>query len=502
MEMSFIPQLPCRNGKMAPVHYPSPEEPTYPTRHFFGFLDRIPPRRLAALTIIVPFLFLFGIALAPLDLIPDIKYALAILVCISMLWTFGMIPLAVTALLVPVLLTAFGIFSPTQALAPFADPVVYLLVGGLIIAETFRRNGMDKRLSYYLVSVARGDIKRTMLALMLAAAVLSMWISNTATVALLIPVALSVASHAGENKVKLAGFFLIGISMATAFGSLSTIVGSPTNAITSALLAREVQWTFLDWLKIGIPVAAASLALVYIVLPLALRSPKGKLETTEAGDKLKALGPLRGMEKTVLAIFGATIVLWVLGADIARVTGLPGGMMNAGIIALLSAVAMFLVGAVGWEDAKNIAWDVFLIIGAGLALGEALEITGAAQWMAQAVASFTGGYSLIITMLVFASVSFLLTTFLSNTATAALLVPIAISTSTALSIDPKYLVLTVGMVASISLVTPVGTPPVTLAYSTKTFTRAELARAGLIVGLPAMVLITFMIWAFLSLGLV
>lgn len=487
---------------MAPVHYPSPEEKNYPTKHFFSLLDRIPPKRLTALTIIIPFLFLFGIALAPLDMDANIKYALAILVCVSMLWTFGMIPLAVTALLVPVLLTAFGIFTPTEALAPFADPVVFLLVGGLIIAETFRRNNMDKRLSYFLVKAARGDIKRTLIALMVSAALLSMWISNTATVALLIPVALSVASQAGKDRLKVAGLFLIGISMATAFGSLSTIVGSPTNAITSALLSKEVSWTFLDWMVVGIPVAAACLALVYLVLPLAIRVPKGQLDTKEVGERLKDLGPMKRMEKTVLVIFAVTILLWIFGSQIASATGLPGGLANAGIIALLAAVAMFFVGAVGWEDAKNIAWDVFLIIGAGLALGEALEATGAAQLLAQGLASFAGGYSIIVTMLVFACMSFILTTFLSNTATAALLVPVAISTSAALEMDPRFLALTVGMVASISLVTPVGTPPVTLAYSTNTFTRAELAKAGLIIGLPAMVLITFMIWAFVSLGLI
>ena len=486
---------------MAPVHYPSPEEKTYPTKHFFSFLDRIPPKRLTALTIIIPFLFLFGIALAPLDMDADMKYALAILVCVSMLWTFGMVPLAVTALLVPVLLAVFGIFTPTEALAPFADPVVFLLVGGLIIAETFRRNNMDKRLSYFLVSAAKGDLKRTLVALMLSAAILSMWISNTATVALLIPVALGVASHAGKDRVKVAGLFLIGISMATAFGSLSTIVGSPTNAITSALLSKEISWTFVDWMIIGIPVAAACLALIYLILPLAIRVPKERLDTNEVREGLKSLGPIKRKEKMVLVVFVVTIILWIFGSQIASATGLPGGLANAGIIALLSAVAMFLIGAVGWEDAKNIAWDVFFIIGAGLALGEALEATGAAQYLAEGLASFAGGYSIIVTMLVFAVLSFVLTTFLSNTATAALLVPIAISTSSALAIDPKFLALTVGMVASISLVTPVGTPPVTLAYSTNTFTRAELAKAGLVIGLPAMVLITFMIWAFVSLGL-
>lgn len=487
---------------MAPVYRPSPDEKKFPSRHFFNFLDRIPQRRLRAITIIVPFFFLFAIAFVPMGMDIQIQYALAILVCISMLWTFGMLPLAVTAMLVPVLLTGFGIFTPVEALAPFADPVVYLLIGGLIVAETFRRNGMDRRLAYFLVTLAQGDLKRTLVALMVSAAIISMWISNTATVALLIPVALGVASQAGEHKKRVAGFFLIGISMATAFGSLSTIIGSPTNAITSALLAKEVGWTFVQWMIVGIPVAICSLALIIIVLPIVLPPPKISLDIAEVRIKREQMGPMKRMEKCVLVIFAVTIVFWIGGVQISSWTGLPSGVMNTGIIALASAVAMFLIGGVGWDEAKNIAWDVLLIIGAGLALGEALEVTGTAQWLAEGVASTTGSYSLLVSMVLFALISFILTTFLSNTATAALLVPIAISTSTALAIDPKYLALTVGMVASISLITPIGTPPMTLAYSTGTFNRKELAKSGLIIGLPVMFIIVIIVYIAVQAGLI
>lgn len=487
---------------MSPVHCPVPGEDKYPPRHFFAILDKVPPPRLRALTIIVPLVSLLVMAFLPTGMDQKMQFSLAVLLCISMLWTFGMVPLAVTALLVPVLLVGFGIFTPVEALAPFADPVVYLLVGGLIIAETFRKNGMDKRLAYFLVIKANGDLKRTLLALMVSSAIISMWISNTATVALLIPVALGVAAQTGECRGKVAGFFLIAISMGTAFGSLSTIIGSPTNAITSGLLAKAVPWTFVDWLTVGVPVAVASLALIYVVLPMVLRPPQTRLDLEDVKAKRLALGPMRPMEKLVLVIFASTIVLWVMGPQLTEWSGLPSGLASTGIIALLSAVIMFMVGAVQWEDAKNIAWDVFLIIGAGLALGEAMEATGAARWMAEGMASLTGGHFLLLTMLVFAIVSFILTTVLSNTATAALLVPIALSTSAELGIDPKFLVLTVGMVASISLVTPVGTPPVTLAYATGTFTRRELAKSGLAVGIPAMFLIVFLIYIFVSGGLV
>lgn len=452
------------------------------------------------ITLVLPFLAMFLVALSPLYLEPSIKYTLAVFVCVSMLWTFGSIPLAVTGILVPILLTLFGIFTPVEALAPFADPIVFLLIGGLIIAEAFRVNGLDKRMAYRLVTAAGGSINGTFIALMVVSAVFSMWISNTATVALLIPVVLTVAARAGEDGGKLAALLLIGICISTSFGSMATIIGTPTNAVTAGLLARVTPFTFLDWLKIGLVTSVVLLAISFVLLPR-LQPVRGKgLDLEPIRKELKELGPLSGRGLTTVAVFLLAIVLWVAGGDLASAVGLPGGFLSAAMVSLLASFLLFIFRALEWEDARKIAWDVFLIVGAGLALGEALEASGTAAWIAQGIASITGGEFLLALMLLAGAITVVVTTLISNTATVAILVPIMLSVSDSLGIDPKYLVLVTGLCASISFITPVGTPPVTLAFATGKFTRAQLARSGLVVAVPATVIIVLLVYLLVGVG--
>lgn len=463
-------------------------------------LDRLPRPVISFITILLPFVAMAIVALAPLGLESGIKYTLAVFVCVSMLWTFGALPLAVTALLVPVLLVFFGIFTPTVALAPFADPVVFLLIGGLIIAEAFRVNGLDKRMAYRLVTMARGDIRKTFIALMAISAVLSMWISNTATVALLLPVVLNIAGRANGDGRKVATLFLLGICMSTAFGSMSTIIGSPVNAIAFGLLNKVVPWTFLDWVLVGGAVSLALLALVYLVLPRTLHPLSDGIDLAPISSELKAMGPMKRNEAVILAVFLPTIGLWVGGGWTTQLFGLSPGFLSAAMVSLIAAFLLFASRAIDWSDARRISWEVFLIIGAGLSIGHALDATGTAAWFAGVLTDLTGGQALLVVMVLIGFLTVTVGTMLSNSATVSIMVPIVISMSSALGADPRYLVLVVAFCASISFITPVGTPPVTLAYSTGFFTRRELARTGLIITIPAVLLVVSIVYALVTLG--
>ena len=463
-------------------------------------LDRLPRPVIAFVTIVLPFIAMAAVALAPLDLEDGIKYALAVFVCVSLLWTFGALPLAVTELLVPVLLVFFGIFTPTAALASFADPVVFLLIGGLIIAEAFRVNGLDKRIAYHLVTMARGDIRLTFIALMAISAVLSMWISNTATVALLLPVVLSIAGRADGDGRKVAALFLIGICMSTAFGSMSTIIGSPVNAIAFGLLNTAVPWTFLDWITVGGSVSLALLALVYLVLPRAVRPKSKGIDLEPIREELRGLGPVKRKEAITLAIFMPTVGLWIGGGWTTQLFGLSPGFLSAAVVSLIAAFLLFATRAIAWSDARRISWEVFLIIGAGLAIGHALDTTGTAAWFADLLTGLTGGQSLLVMMLLIGFLTVGIGTMLSNSATVSIMVSIVISLSAAIGADPRYLVLVTALCASISFITPVGTPPVTLAYSTGFFSRRELARAGAIITVPAVILVVLIVYVLITLG--
>lgn len=467
---------------------------------FFDCFRGMGSRRLRALKLVLPFLALAIFVLLPLDLDPRVQDSLGIFICIAMMWTFESLPLPVTALLVPVLLTLFGVFPASEALAPYADPIVFLMIGGLILAEALRVNGLDKRLAYLMVLRADGNRDRTLFLLMAAAAFLSMWISNTAAVAILIPVVLGISSRlkgAGENvTVRM----LLGIGIGSAAGGMMTVTGSAPNAIAAGLLSREHEFTFLDWMTIGVPVGLVLLFLAWFLLTRLFPSHGERLEIDDLRREAEAMGPLSGGEKRTLMVFLPTVALWVLGADIASWLGLPPSFMSAAVVALAASVLLFVVRSIEWENARSISWDVFLIIGSGLALGEALVYSGAAQWLAEGLGDLLLGAQVLTVLLAVAFVTVTITNFISNTATAAMFIPILLSLSMALGVPPELLVLTCGLCVSLSFITPIGTPPFTLIYATKKVSRRDMAKAGIAIAVPMAVAICLLLLVAEALG--
>ena len=471
------------------------------TPTFFRFFAKLPRLAQRSIKILLPFLALLVLTIVPLPMEEPIQHSLAIFICVSMLWTFGGLPLPVTALLVPVLLTFYGIFPTADALQPFADPVVYLLMGGLIMAEAFRKHGIDRRLAYVIVARSGGDVGKVLLSFMLVAAVLSMWISNTATVALLIPVVLGIASRAGEEKKKLSILFLLGIGIGSALGGMATITGSAPNAVASGLLARETDWTFLNWMTMGVPASIILLSASWVMLRRVFPVQTVTLDITTVAKELEEMGSLNPGEKKTLGIFFPTVVLWIAGAEIGDMLGFHASFMSAAIVALSASVLLFATRTLDWQDARSISWDIFLIIGAGLALGEGLQQSGAAAWMAEMLVSISGDLHIFVIMLIVSAVSIAFSNFMSNTATAAILAPILIGMSDELMIDPKLLVLVCALSVSISFITPIGTPPFTLIYSTGIISRKDLWRSGLRISLPAIFVTASIVYLMVEFGL-
>ncbi|MEM3038897.1 MAG: SLC13 family permease [Thermoplasmata archaeon] len=469
---------------------------------FFKFFGKLPMLAQRSIKISLPFIVLAVFTFVPMPVEIQIQHMLGIFLCVAMLWTFGALPLPVTALLVPVLLTFYGIFPTDKALIPFANPVVYLLMGGLIIAEAFRKHGIDRRLAYALVSRFGGDIGKTLFSLMLVAAILSMWISNTATVALLIPVVLGIAAWAGEEKNKLAVLMLLGVGMGSAIGGMATITGSAPNAIVSGLLAERTSWTFLDWMKVGVPTSVILLIIAWFILLKTFPIRTRQLDVGALKEGLRSMGPISKGEKKTLGIFFPTVILWVAGADIGALFGFPPSFMSATIVALTAAFLLFLTKTLEWQDARSISWDIFLIIGAGLALGEGMQFSGTAIWIANLLVGYTGGLHVVLIMLAIIALTVALSNFMSNTATVAILAPILLGMSDALGIDAKFLVLACGLSVSLSFATPIGTPPFTLIFSTGMVSRGEIAKGGLKVTLPATLAILAIVYVLVSLGLV
>ncbi|HUT27894.1 MAG TPA: SLC13 family permease [Methanomassiliicoccales archaeon] len=468
---------------------------------FFHFFRGLRPPWQRPIKLIIPFLTLIVFVLLPLDLDRKVQDALGIFLCIAIMWTFESLPLPATALLVPVLLTLFGVFPAAQALEPFADPIVFLMIGGLIMAEAFHRNGLDRRLAYFMVLRADGNRDRTLFYLMGAAAFLSMWISNTAAVAILIPVVLGITTRLKDVGEHVTARMLLGIGIGSAAGGMMTVTGSAPNAIASGLLAQEISFTFLDWMMVGVPMGLVLLISAWFLLTRLFPSKGERLEVGELRHDLKEMGRLNGGERRTLMVFVPTVVLWIIGANIANWFDLPASFMSAAVVALAASVALFIVRAIDWDNARSISWDVFLIIGSGLALGEALVFSGAAQWLADGLQNALLGAQLIIVLLVVATVTVVITNFISNTATAAMFIPILLGLSRALGLSPQLLVLTCGLCVSLSFITPIGTPPITLIYSTKKVSRRDIAKAGVVIAVPVILTISLFLLGLDSFGM-
>ncbi|MBI0582024.1 MAG: SLC13/DASS family transporter [Methanomassiliicoccales archaeon] len=463
---------------------------------FFEPFRKLSPMQQRTIKLALPLIALVVFVLLPLDLDRRVQDALGIFLCIAMMWTFESLPLPATALLVPVLLTLFGVFPAAEALAPYADPVVFLMIGGLILAEALRFNGLDRRLAYLMVLKADGNRDRTLFFLMAAAAFLSMWISNTATVAILIPVVLGISSRLKGAGKNVAVRMLLGIGIGSAAGGMMTVTGSAPNAIAAGLLSQGQEFTFLDWMVIGVPLGLVLLFLAWFLLVRLFPSGGVRLDLGELRDDMRNMGPLSVGEKRTLMVFLPTVVLWVLGADIASWLGLPPSFMSAAVVALAASVFLFVVKAIEWENARSISWDVFLIIGSGLALGEGLVYSGAAQWIADGLGDVLLGAQLLIVLLTIAFVTVVITNFISNTATAAMFIPILLGLSIALNVQPELLVLTCGLCVSLSFITPIGTPPFTLIYATKKVSRRDMAKAGIVITVPTAIVICLFLLAF------
>jgi sodium-dependent dicarboxylate transporter 2/3/5 len=301
----------------------------------------------------------------------------------------------------------------------------------------------------------------------------------------MIPVVLGITSRLKGAGEHVTARMLLGIGIGSAAGGMMTVTGSAPNAIAAGLLAQERSFTFLDWMSVGVPMGLVLLFTAWFILTRLFPSHGERLEVEELRRDLKEMGKLSSGEKRTLWVFLPTVVLWVLGADLASWLGLPSSFMSAAVVALTASVALFMVRAIDWDNARSISWDVFLIIGSGLALGEALVFSGAADWMAEGLRGALIGTELLFVVLAIAFVTIAITNFISNTATAAMFIPILIGLSVALDVSPELLVLTCGLCVSLSFITPIGTPPMTLIYSTKKVTRRDMAKAGLVITVPA-----------------
>ncbi len=433
------------------------------------------------------------IAPRPAALSPDAWPVLALAAWMAIWWASEAAPIAVTALLPLVVLPLVGVSGVRAVAAPYADPIVLLLLGGFIMATAIERWGLHARIALALVTRAGAEPATINGSIKDAADQKSMWISNTATVLMLAPIAVSVARAVeGETPRAFSCALLLGLAYAASVGGLGTPVGTPTNLIMMGQLARAEGDAigFFAWMTIGVPAVALIIPVIWLVLtrwafPVkALKGGSAGLE--EARKAQAALGPITAPEIRVGVVFAAIASLWVLRRPLSTLPSLEG-LTDMGI-AVAGAVVMFLVPSgdkdpqartlLDWTTAERVPWGVVLLFGGGMSLAAAIRATGLADWAGAQLGGLGALHPLLLTLVLTLAVIFA-TEMMSNVATISALAPVVIAMADGVGAEPAMLAAPAAMAASCAFMLPIATGPNAIVYATGRVPMDAMIRAGL-----------------------
>ncbi|MEM2870275.1 MAG: DASS family sodium-coupled anion symporter [Thermoplasmata archaeon] len=409
-------------------------------------------------------------------------------------WILEVFPIAITGLMIPVAVSLTGIFTPPRAFSSFAHPVIFLLLGGLVLGRAVSKFGLDKRIAHWMVVRSGGRIDALVLLTVGVVGFISMWMSNTVAVAVLLPVFLTILSSIPEVYQNFKRKLLLSLIICTSLGGMAMLTGSPPNMIAAAQLEHSVGFGFSHWAYYGTPIVLASLAITFVTLKYRYPSPKVTLDISSVAGQKDVSGPMSPEQKRVVGVFGATVALWFFGSEAEVLLGLPPSISSSAIVSVLSVLVLFGMGLLNLRDVTSVQWELIFLLGGGILLGEAMLATGSASIIASAVAAARAFLPEILILALLMLLTLLLTNFISNSATAAIMAPIAFETARALAMSPVPFVMGVGLTASLAFITPVGTTSTAMVYATGLVPKGFLAKNGLLIGVPILIVILAFVW--------
>ena len=363
----------------------------------------------------------------------NVKKGLTILLFVAILWFTEAVHITVTALMVPMLAVTFQVpeMGTKAVLASFADPIIYVFFGGFALASALHIQRLDRKIAMLVISLSRGNLFVAVMLIFAVTTFLSMWISNTATAAMMLPLAMGLMAHLDQEKErKTYVFVLLGIAYCASIGGLGTLVGSPPNAIA----AKALNLDFAGWMQYGLPMMLVLLPIMLVSLYWVLKPDFGsKISLTE-----QEVIPWTLHRVITVVIFVLTAIAWIFGAQISKLTGISA---IDTYIALIAAISVVVFGTVRWREvARNTDWGVLMLFGGGIALSSLMQKSGASEALGNAVANtFTQAHPFIVILVVAAFIIFL-TEFTSNTASAALLVPVFATIAKQMGLPEQVLV--------------------------------------------------------------
>jgi len=425
---------------------------------------------------------------------PEGQAVLACTCWVAIWWISEAAELPVTSILPLVILPLAGGLTIDQTATSYANPLIFLFMGGFIIGLAIEKWGLHQRIAYKIIDFVGKGEKRMILGFMLATGFLSMWLSNTATTIMMLPIGLSVINHMGERQ-PFSRSLMLGIAYAASIGGMATLIGTPPNLILAGVVreAFQIEISFMQWMIFALPLSVILLFATWFYLT------RYKVTVNDHAEDvaLLELGKMSLQEKRVLAIFSLVAFFWITRSFIWDAF-IPG--LDDTIIAIIGALLMFLVPAgegkgmlMNWNSAKKLPWDVLLIFGAGLAIAKGFSQTDLASWLAMQFMAANFLPAMLISLLVIAGINFL-TEVTSNTATASMILPLLITLTAALGIPPIPLLAGAAIAASCAFMLPVATPPNAIVFSSGKIRIGEMARIGLWLNLTSIFFIFLFIY--------
>jgi sodium-dependent dicarboxylate transporter 2/3/5 len=445
----------------------------------------------------------------PPDALSDAAWRTAAMgMLMAVWWATEAIPIAVTALLPLVFFPLLGIANIHDTAAPFANKVIYLFVGGFMVALAMQRWNLHRRIALNVLQIAGGNGASLVGGFMLASALLSMWVMNTSTTMMLLPIAVSIVTviHGSvdgldnEQKKDFQYAMLLGVAYAATIGGISTLVGTAPNAMMAAFMLENygTEIDFTSWMMVGVPLSAVMLPLAWLALTRLVF--KVKFQTSNEARALlrqmkEDLGPVTVPEIRVGIVFLALALTWIFRPMLAKLPGLEA--LDDSGIAMAAGISLFLIPSgnkrdpllIRWKHIEGLPWAILLLFGGGLTLAAAVSRTGLAAWLGGSLHD-VGLLPLVLLVLIVATLIIFLTELTSNIGTTATFLPVVGAVAVEAGYDPIVLLVPVTLAASCAFMLPVATPPNAIVFGSGLLTIPKMARAGMVLNLISIVLVS------------
>lgn len=448
-----------------------------------------------------PLLFLLIWLFAPFDHYQNATLGVAIWMIFW--WTTQVLPIGVTALLPMILFPAMGIDSIKNVTVNYANPIIYLFFGGFVQGLALEKWNLHQRLALNILRISGTRPRNIIAGSMLATAIMSMWISNTAATMMMLPIGLSIVAlienqlKANREKRHFALCLLLGLAFSANVGGMATLIGTPPNLVLAALVSENmgVEIGFSEWFLFALPISAILfLAILQINVRLVFPVKNDSLKDLSQmiSQKIQLLGKPRVGEIKVFLVFLSTALLWIFRAPLSTIESLS--FLSDPLIAVLAAVSLFAIPSgegrqlLTWEDTRYLPWDILLLFGGGLSLAAGLESSGVVQLLGNAITAFQGIHWLLVVLLI-TFISVFLTEGMSNVALVSVFIPIALIIAPSLGGSGLELAIPLTLGAGCAFMLPIATPPNAIVFASNKITMAEMARTGFIINVFAIIFI-------------